>query len=112
MGRASGYIGFCSYRLCLTHAINSDASEWVLCIREDGLKKVYINLYIFCKGHRITAAGLFGIVSKDSSSTGGNLQYIVSSLRHSLDWLGEYPCYLSLISRFSVNKMFTKCRYT
>ena len=78
MGRASGYIGFCSYRLCLTYAINSDASEWALCIREDGLKKAYISLYIFCKAHRIIASGLFGIVSKDSSSTDGNLQYIVS----------------------------------
>ena len=60
------------------YAINSDASEWVLCIREDGLKKVYISLYIFCKGHRIIAAGPFGIVSKDCCSTDGNLQYIVS----------------------------------
>ena len=76
MGRASGYIGFCSYRLCLTYAINFDASA--LCIREDGLKKVYISLYKFCNGHRIIAARLFGIVSKDSSSVDGNLQYIVS----------------------------------
>ena len=78
MGGASGYIGFCSYRLCLTYVINSDASEWILCIRKNGLKKVYVSLYIFYKSHRIIAAGLFGIVSKDSCSTDSNLQYIAS----------------------------------
>ena len=46
--------------------------------RRNGLEKVYISLYIFCNGHRIIAAGLFGIVSKDSSFVDGNLQYIVS----------------------------------
>ena len=46
MGRASEYIGFSPYRLCLTYAINSDASEWALCIREGGLEEAYINLYI------------------------------------------------------------------
>lgn len=35
-------------------------------------------LIYICKGHRIIASGLFGIVSKDSSSTDDNLQYIVS----------------------------------
>jgi len=90
MGRASGYIGFCSYRPCLTYAINSDASKWALCIREDGLKKVYISLYIFVRVIVLLHPGFLVLLVRTLALRMiiyNTLCHRSASLRHALDWL-------------------------